>query len=51
MVTGVGTGLMGAISGCLQGVSGPEAAFVALCAKKVGKLWESAPLTFDHYIL
>ena len=44
-------GLMGAVFGRLRGVSGLDAAVVAARAKKVGNLWEKAPLTFNHYIL
>jgi hypothetical protein len=44
-------GLTGPVSGCLRGLSRPEAVAMPECAKKVGKLWEKPPLTFDHYIL
>jgi hypothetical protein len=45
------TGLVGAVFGRLTWLSRPDAAVAAARAKKVGKLWEMAPLTFDHYIL
>jgi hypothetical protein len=45
------TGLVGAVFGSLTRLSLPDAAVATARAKKVGKLWEKAPLTFDHYIL
>jgi hypothetical protein len=51
MGAGVEAGLMGAVFCSLRGVSGLDTAVVAARAKKVGNLWEKAPLTLDHYIL
>jgi hypothetical protein len=47
----VKTGLVGAVFGRLTRLSRPDAAVAAARTKKVGKLWEKAPLTFYHYIL